>query len=144
MKSSVTQLDELAPALAAVLGEDAPQPLVALCRREVTPILRLEGELGAPVHDLHGPLHIVPDERGAQHRMALDGLPPGALEPVEVELPSPGNDELLEIGSRLPRQQGMEEEPLLDGGQPVEVFDIRALHQGVSLKRANRRSRLVR
>ena len=94
-------------------------------RGQAAPVFPHQGERHPPVHPLQGVREPFPEEGGTQDGVAGQNLRPGPLEGGEVE-PLQGAAETADV-DRLPLlHQGVEEHPLLHGGEGVEVLDLTA------------------
>ncbi len=127
-------------ALPAVGGQEGREARRALGRGEAAPVLGAERQLDLPLHRLERSLLALPDERRAQHGVALDHPLPGAREGRLVERPGERAAQLLDVEPRLGGVEAVEEHPLLERGEGVDVFEVPRGHRllKVSLPRLKR------
>src|SRR6185369_10277118 len=85
-----------------------------------------------PVDHLHRLFEILPEERGAQDRVTVDHVLPGALEGRKVEPARQPQTLLQHVDTRTGRIQAMEKHRLLNRRQLVNQLDVVALHGGLS------------
>ena len=127
-----------AEAAAPVLLEQGLQLPLPPGGRERAPVEHRERQLDARQDHLQRPLQPVPEEGGAQHRVPLQQGAPGRRESRLVQAPGERAGELLEIDARRGGLQRVEEQPLLQGGERIQVLDLAAERGGEAVE-----SRLV-
>ena len=117
-------------ALPAVRGEEARRaaPPAPRPRRPLQSSL-CERQLDPPLHRLERPLLALPHERRAEHRVALDRPLPGPREGGRVERPVERAAQLLDVDPRLRGVEAVEQDPLLQRGQRIDVGEVPRGHR---------------
>jgi hypothetical protein len=95
---------------------------------EGAPVLVLDGQPDLAMDDLDGLLESLAEEGGAQSGVALEDSEPGTLEGVLVERSDEGAAELDDVDPGLWSVEAVEEHPLLQWCQRVDVLDSLHIH----------------
>src|ERR1700687_2713776 len=113
---------ELEAALA--VGDEAAREKLRLAgRRQAAPVVGVPLRIGSRAHQLERLLE-GREKGGTEDRMAGGGPQPRPAPRCGIEGAHEGPAELLDIGARARRLQGVKQHPLLHGGERIEVFDL--------------------
>ena len=127
-----------------VLAQEGRQLRRVLALHQPGPVAPVPRRPRRGVHHLQRRAPLGPEERRAQHRMALDDPLPGPLERRHVQLATDREGQLLDVDPRLGGAQRVEEHPLLQGGGWIDVLDLPPRHQAVEVGLGEAREREVR
>ena len=118
------RISEIEPAI-PIFVAPCGQPRCARRSRRIPPVFRHKGKLHVAPHDLNRLVEVVPHERGAQNRVAIEGELPRLPHRVDIEVAIEGSRELLDVRAVLRFECRVEQQAFLQRRQPIDVFEIR-------------------
>jgi hypothetical protein len=125
-------------AAAAVGVEELGEPRCLLGGRGAAEIVALDGEADLLADHLEGLLAALPDEGGAEDRVAIRHLLEGSDEGVDIDVAAQGEGALDHIDAAHRGIQRVEQHALLHRRQRIDVFDVLPAHLGSSVSRRAR------